>query len=171
MSIATALVTDLEEEAKHTRRMLALLPEAKLAWKPHEKSMTLGQLASHLAEAPSWTGAFLEPSLDFAAMEGYRPFVARTRAECLAEFEKNHRACVEALRARDDRSGDGFMGETWSMRKGDEVLMSQPRGDALRTTLVHHAIHHRGQLSVYLRLLGVPLPPVYGPTADDPSFV
>jgi uncharacterized damage-inducible protein DinB len=166
MSIASTLVSDLEEEAKNTRKMLALVPEAKLAWKPHEKSMTLGQLASHLAEAPSWTGAFLEPSMDFAGMEGYQPFLAKTRAECVAEFEKNHRACVEALRSRDDR----FMGETWTMRKGAQVLMSQPRKDALRATLVHHAIHHRGQLSVYLRLLGVPLPPVYGPTADDPSF-
>jgi uncharacterized damage-inducible protein DinB len=166
MSIATALVSDLEVEAKNTRKMLALVPEAKLAWKPHEKSMSLGQLASHLAETPSWTGAFLEPSMDFAAMNDYRPFLASSRAELLATFEKNHRASVESLRSRDDR----FMGETWTMRKGPEVLMSQPRKEALRATLVHHAIHHRGQLSVYLRLLGVPLPATYDPTADDPSF-
>jgi len=166
MSIATTLVSDLEEEAKNTRKMLALVPEAKLAWKPHEKSMTLGQLASHLAEAPSWTGGFLEPFMDFAAMEGYRPFAATSRAELLATFEKNHRGCVEALRARDDR----FMSDTWTMKREPEVLMSQPRKEALRSTLVHHAIHHRGQLSVYLRLLGVPLPSLYGPTADDPSF-
>lgn len=166
MSIALTLVPDLEAEARNTRKMLALVPEGQLGWKPHEKSMSLGQLASHLAEAPSWTGAMLEPSLDFAALEGYQPFVARTRAECLAEFERNHRACVEVLRARDDRS----MNEVWTMRQGATTLLSQPRKDALRMTLVHHAVHHRGQLSVYLRLLGVALPPVYGPTADDPSF-
>src|SRR5262245_52353597 len=166
MSIALDLVSDLEQEAKYTRKMLALVPEAQLAWKPHEKSMSLGQLASHLAETPSWTGGILEPFMDFAAMEGYQPFVAGSRAELVAEFEKNHRASTETLCARDDR----FMRETWTMKQGPKVLLSQPRKDVLRSMLLHHTAHHRGQLSVYLRLLGVPLPAIYGPTADDPSF-
>ena len=166
MSIALDLVSDLEEEAKHTRKMLAVVPEEKLAWKPHQKSMSLGQLASHLAETPSWTAGILEPVMDFAAMEGYQPFLARTRAELVAEFEKNHRACIETLRDRDDR----FMRETWTMKHGPKVLLTQPRKDVLRSTLLHHGAHHRGQLTVYLRLLGVPLPATYGPTADDPSF-
>jgi len=165
MSIADALVTDLQTEAANTRKVLALVPEAQFAWKPHEKSMTLGQLASHLAEAPSWTGSMLEPAMDFAGMQGYRPFAARSLVECVAEFEKNHHACIESLRGRDDR----FMSALWTMKNGPKVLAQQPRNEALRTTLVHHAIHHRGQLTVYLRLLGVPLPPIYGPTADEPS--
>jgi uncharacterized damage-inducible protein DinB len=166
MSISQTLLSDLETEAKHTRTMLALVPEESLAWKPHEKSMSLGQLASHLAETPSWTSAMLEPSMDFAALGDYRPFLARTRSELLAVFERNHAESVAALRGRDDR----FMGETWTMRNGPQVLLSEARKDALRSTLVHHAVHHRGQLSVYLRLLGVQLPPIYGPTADHPGF-
>jgi uncharacterized damage-inducible protein DinB len=166
MSIANDLVADLETEAKNTRAMLAVVPEAQLAWKPHEKSMSLGQLASHLAETPAWAGSMLEPSMDFGAMGDYRPFLARSRAELLATFESNHATATSALRGRDDR----VMNETWTMRNGATVLVTQPRKEALRSILVHHAVHHRGQLSVYLRLLGVPLPPIYGPTADHPSF-
>ena len=166
MSIAADLVSDLEAEAALTRTLLARVPEPELAWKPHEKSMSLAQLASHLAETPAWTGAMLEPAMDFAAMGDYRPFLARTRAELLQTFETNHAASVAALRGRDDR----FLQETWTMRNGSAVLMTQPRRDALRQILVHHAVHHRGQLTVYLRLLGVPLPPLYGPTADHPGF-
>jgi len=166
MSIAEALTTDLEQEAAGTRKMLALVPEAKFAWKPHEKSMTLGQLASHLAEAPAWTAGFLEPVMDFAAMKDYVPFAAKTNAELCAAFDKNHEAALAGLRGRDD----AFLRATWTMKNGDTVLMSQPRKDAMRSILLHHTIHHRGQLSVYLRLLGVPLPGIYGPTADSPKF-
>jgi len=166
MSIAEALIADLEQEADGTRKMLALVPEAKFAWKPHEKSMTLGQLASHVAEAPSWCAGFLEPVMDFAAMKDYRPFAASTNAELRAAFDTNHKKAVAALRGRDD----AFLRQTWTMKNGDTVLMTQVRKDAMRTILVHHTIHHRGQLSVYLRLLGVPLPAIYGPTADSPSF-
>ena len=166
MSIASTLVADLEAEAKLTRTMLAVVPEDRFPWKPHEKSMSLGQLASHLAETPAWTGSMLEPAMDFAAMGDYRPFLARSRGELLATFEANHAAAAGALRGRDDRA----MNEAWTMKNGPTVLLTQPRKDALRCILVHHAVHHRGQLSVYLRLLGVPLPPLYGPTADHPAF-
>ena len=166
MSIANDLVADLETEAKNTRAMLSVAPEAQLAWRPHERSMSLGQLASHLAETPAWAGSMLEPALDFASMGDYRPFLARSRAELLATFESNHAAATSALRGRDDRT----MNETWTMKNGATVLLAQPRKEALRSILVHHAVHHRGQLSVYLRLLGVALPPIYGPTADHPSF-
>jgi uncharacterized damage-inducible protein DinB len=165
-SIATALSADLETEAKFTRALLALAPPAKFAWKPHEKSMSLVQLTSHLAETPAWCGSMLEPSMDFAAMGDYRPFVAKDTQELLATFDRNHAQAVSALRGRDDR----FLHETWTMKNGPKVLLSQPRKDVLRSILVHHAIHHRGQLGVYLRMLDVPLPPIYGPTADHPSF-
>ena len=156
MSIAEALIQDLELEAANTRKLLAVVPGDKLAWKPHEKSMSMGQLASHLAETPAWTGAMLEPAMDFAAMGDYRPFLAQSKAELTHTFERNHAECLRALHDRDDR----FLNETWTMRSGAQVLLSQPRKDALRSTLVHHAVHHRGQLTVYLRLLGVPLPPL-----------
>jgi uncharacterized damage-inducible protein DinB len=166
MSIASALVADLEEEATNTRKMLEVVPEEKLAWKPHEKSMTLGQLASHLAENPAWTSAMLEDEMDFGAMGDYRPFDAQSRAELLAAFEKNLRAALDAIRGR----SDAFLSTQWTMRNGEKVLMTAPKHAAIRSTAIHHWIHHRGQLSVYLRLLGVPLPQIYGPTADNPTF-
>ena len=167
MSLATLLVADLEQEAKNTRKMLEAVPEAKLDWKPHEKSMTLGQLASHLAENPSWISAMLEDEMDFAtAMTDYKPFAAKNRKELLDGFDKNLRAGLDALRGR----ADAFLEKTWTMRNGPKVLMALPKHQAVRSTGIHHWIHHRGQLSVYLRLLGVPLPQVYGPTADNPSF-
>ncbi len=165
MSLAAALVADLEEEAKNTRKMLELVPEAKLEWKPHEKSMTLGQLASHLAENSSWIGAMLEDELDFAAFSGYQPFSAKNGKELLEGFEKYLRAGLDAIRGRSDAE----LARTWTMRNGPKVLMSSPKHQAIRSTAIHHWIHHRGQLSVYLRLLGVPLPQIYGPTADEPS--
>ncbi len=166
MSIASELIRDLEAEAVKTRAMLAAVPAGRLDWKPHEKSMTLGALASHLAESPSWISAMLEDEMDFAVLADYRPFEAKDRAELLAGLERNLRAGVDALRGRDD----AFLSTTWTMRNGAKVLMSAPKHEALRATAIHHWIHHRGQLSVYLRLLGVPVPQTYGPTADHPSI-
>ncbi|MSR61240.1 MAG: DinB family protein [Planctomycetes bacterium] len=166
MSIANELIRDLEAEAKKTRAMLAVVPEAKLDWKPHAKSMTLGGLVGHVAENPAWIPAMLEDEMDFGAMKDYRPFAPKDRTELLTAFDKNMRAGLEAIRGR----SDAFLLATWTMRNGDKVLMSAPKHEALRGTAIHHWIHHRGQLSVYLRLLDVPLPQTYGPTADSPSF-
>lgn len=166
MSLATALIRDLETEAAHTRKVLEAVPEDRLSWKPHEKSMTLGALASHIAETPSWISAMLEDEMDFARMTDYRPFDARDRAELLAGLARNLAAGADALRDRDDERLAG----TWTMRNGEKVLMQAPRHTAIREIALHHWIHHRGQLTVYLRLLGVPVPPTYGPTADHPSF-
>ena len=166
MSIAAELIRDIEAEAVKTRAMLAVVPDGRLDWKPHEKSMTLGALASHLAENPTWTSGMLEDEMDFAAMGDYRPFEGKNRAEILAGLERNLSACVAALRGRDD----AFLNQPWTMRNGPKVLMKAPRHAAIRGTAIHHWIHHRGQLSVYLRLLGVPVPQTYGPTADAPAF-
>ncbi len=166
MPLVDALLADLESEARSTRKMLELVPEQHFAWKPHEKSMTLGQLASHLAENPVWVGSMMEDALDFAAIGDYMPFAAKDRRELLQALERNLQQCTEALRGR----SDAFLSATWTMRNGAKVILEQPRHAAIRSTGLHHWIHHRGQLSVYLRLLGVPLPQVYGPTADEPSF-
>jgi uncharacterized damage-inducible protein DinB len=164
MSIAAELIADLEEEAAHTRTMLALVPDGKLAWKPHEKSMSVGQLASHLAEIPSWTPGFADPVFDLAAMD-YKPWLGGSRAEIVAAFEKHHREAVEWIRGKDDR----FLSATWTMKQGAAVLMATPRHRALRGIVLHHPIHHRAQLGVCFRLLGIALPPLYGPTADTQS--
>jgi uncharacterized damage-inducible protein DinB len=166
MSLAAALVADIDDEAKKTRKMLEVVPEDRLEWKPHEKSMTLGQLASHVAENPVWISGMLEDQMDFAAMGDYRPFAAKDRRELLEGFDRNLRAGLDAIRGR----SDAFLLATWTMRNGDKVLLQAPKHQAIRSTAIHHWIHHRGQLSVYLRLLGVPLPQTYGPTADNPAF-
>jgi uncharacterized damage-inducible protein DinB len=166
MSIASQLVADLESEAEHTRTMLALVPDAKLSWRPHPKSMSVGELASHLAETPSWLPGFLAPEFDLASMGDYKPWVGASRAAIQAEYDKHHRALVAELARRDDR----FLQETWSLKNAGKLLEQKPRAAALREMLVHHAIHHRGQLSVCYRLLGIALPPIYGPTADAPAL-
>jgi len=166
MTFAADLIRDLEAEAALTRTMLAVVPEARLSWKPHEKSMTLGALASHLAENPAWLPSMLEGEMDFAAMKDYRPFEAKSTKELLGALDGNVRSVVDALRGR----SDALLSESWTMRNGPKVLMRAPKHEAIRSIGIHHWIHHRGQLSVYLRLLGVPLPPIYGPTADNPSL-
>jgi uncharacterized damage-inducible protein DinB len=166
MSIARSLVAHLQREGETTRKMLALVPEARLDWKPHEKSMTLGALASHLAETPLWVSSMLEDEMDFANMGDYKPFEAGSAAELVSALEKNLEGALDLIRERDD----AFLTREWTARMGEKVVMRAPKGEVIREIALHHTIHHRGQLSVYLRMLGVPLPKVYGPTADDPSF-
>lgn len=167
MSISQRIIDDYEAEAGFTRTMLAAVPADKLEWRPHDKSWSLGELAGHLAEMGSWTGAMLEDEMDFAKMPAdYKPYVPADHAELLATFEKNAGDFKPALEGRDD----DFMLSTWTMRKGEQVLMTSPRHAALRSILLHHQAHHRGQLTVYLRQLDVPVPPTYGPTADVAMF-
>lgn len=167
MSIRASLLADLRLEAASTRRLLASVPPEHWDWRPHERSMPLGALASHLAENPSWGLATLERDLDLAAaFTDRRPFVASGREELLATFDANAASLERALAAADEAS----LEVPWRMLDGERVLMTLPRHTALRVTLLHHQIHHRGQLSVYLRLLDVPVPRTYGPTADMPGF-
>lgn len=165
MSIAEELSADLEKEAANTRRILEAVPDGRFGWKPHPKSMSLGQLAGHVAEMLAWTEGMLGGDLDFAAMgSSYQPFVATGKAELLETFDKGTARLRSALAGKSDAA----LRETWTMRQGPKVLMSMPRHAAIRANALHHVIHHRGQLTVYLRLLGVPVPATYGPTADAP---
>ena len=166
MNIAETIVADFERDAAMSRKLLEAVPEDRFDWKPHEKSWTLRQLAGHVAEAPAWTGAMLEDSMDFADMGDYRPFVPETKAELLQTQEQHRAAFAPVLAGKDD----DFMRATWTMRKGDEVVMEQPRADVIRDIVLHHSAHHRGQLTVYLRMLDVPVPKTFGPTADEPDF-
>jgi len=167
MSAATLKSTalgDLDHELATTRRLLERVPEDKLAWKPHEKSMSLGRLAMHLAELPRLQSTVLAD--DFLDLEtlGSRPMRSATsRAELLAEFDGN----VAAMREHLAGASDQTLASSWAVRRGDKVLLTQPRAAAMRSLGINHIVHHRGQLSVYLRLLDVPLPPMYGPTADE----
>lgn len=167
MTIAEAILRDFDVEAEYSRAVLDAVPDDRLAWKPHEKSMSLGELAGHVAEAPMWVQSMLEDHFDLADAGGgdYRPFVPAGRDELLAALEENATIFREALDGRDDE----FMQATWTMSSNGETVMTQPRDAAIRSIMLHHVSHHRGQLTVYLRLLGVAVPQTYGPTADYPD--
>jgi uncharacterized damage-inducible protein DinB len=164
MSIADALVADFLEEAENTRKVLAAVPENRLDWKPHAKSMPLGRLAGHIAETPGWTPSMMNDELDFASSGAeWKPFLPAKSSELLERFEREVQAFPRVITGKTDE----FLKRTWTMRHGAQVLWQVPRHTALRSTAIHHIVHHRGQLTVYLRLLDVPVPPTYGPTADS----
>ncbi len=166
MTIASALITDFGRETPKTLQLLEAVPADKLGWKPHEKSWSLGQLAGHIAESPSWLSSVLEKELDFGEMGEYQPFNPETPEQLLETYRKNAAGFVPLMTGKTD----DFMSETWIMRKGDKVLMEGARADVVREIMIHHEIHHRGQLSMYLRQLGVKLPATYGDSADVSMF-
>jgi uncharacterized damage-inducible protein DinB len=164
MGMGEPLAAELKQEAATTRRLLERVPEDKLEWRPHEKSMTLGRLAGHVAELPSLLGPVLgAEELDFAA-GNFKPFNATSVAEILERFDKNIADGVEGLKGLEDARAF----DKWRLRSGDHVIAELPRAAIVRGLVLNHVVHHRGQLSVYLRLLDVPLPSIYGPTADAP---
>ncbi|MDQ3254724.1 MAG: DinB family protein [Acidobacteriota bacterium] len=166
MRLFEPIIAELQHEAATTRKMLERVPPDAFAWQPHEKSMTLGRLASHIVEMYSFTGPILtQDELDFAN-GNYEPFAPADVAELLAMFDKNVADSIVMLRTQTD---DRLLA-SWRMRSGEQVFFEMPRVAVIRSFMLNHIVHHRGQLSVYLRLQNVPLPPIYGPTADEPSF-
>lgn len=163
MNLIEPILLELSYEAATTRKMLERVPEAQLAWKPHEKSMSLARLATHLAEIPGWVHSILDQDEFVMGATSYTPLTASSVAEILEMFDRNIATLSEHLRGL---TNERLM-TTWRLKKGDRVLVEMPRLAMIRTMLINHSIHHRGQLSVYLRLHDVPLPPVYGPTADE----
>jgi uncharacterized damage-inducible protein DinB len=151
---------EFDEEMATTRRVLERVPSDKAAWKPHPKSFPMGHLAQLVAGMPGWfVNVLTEPHLDLTAGQGYS---LESTATLLAVFDKK---VADARRAIASVTGSA-LNESWSLKMGPKVLMSQPRGEVARQTL-NHLIHHRGQITVYLRLLDIPVPSVYGPTADE----
>jgi uncharacterized damage-inducible protein DinB len=165
MAITDALVHEFDHEMGTTRRLLDRVPEAEFAWKPHDKSMTLGQLAGHIANIPMWCSATLRATtLDLATLgDEARPKAPTSRTALLKEFDDK----VAAARALLVKSTDPELQAAWTLKSGDQEFFTMPRISAIRSFVMNHLIHHRGQLSVYLRLKDVPLPPIYGPTADE----
>ena len=163
MSLNESILGELQYETKVTRTMLERVPEDKLTWKPHEKSMSLGQLSSHIAEIPGWTVTTIEDEeLDFAK-SNYKPVEITSRAQLLKMFDDNVVKAVDSLK----KATDETLMANWKMRSGAQIFFDMPRTQVLRGFILNHGVHHRGQLSVYLRLNNVSLPPVYGPTADE----
>jgi len=162
MTIAEGLVPELDHEFATTRRVLERVPEDKLGWKPHEKSMTLGRLAGHVAELPGLGQMVLE-SEKFVAGNGGKPFVASSREDVLKVFDER----AAALRAKLASSSDGDLYVPWSLEAQGKTVFTLPRVAALRGFMLSHLVHHRGQLTVYLRLNDVAVPSIYGPSADE----
>ena len=169
MPISQMLVPEFDHEMANTRKTLERVPEEKFGWKPHEKSMSLGGLATHLANIPSWTAhTFDRDELDIAP-PGQPPRKldeAKSRAELLEAFDKNVASARAALEAASDENWQG----KWSLLNGGNKIFSLPRIAVMRGFILSHSIHHRAQLGVYLRLLDVPVPSIYGPSADEGSF-
>lgn len=165
MAIRDALLAEYDHEMATTRRLLERVPEQHFEWKPHARSMSLGQLAGHLANLPFWAGPILTAEVfDLAEMPAdARPRRPESRAALVNEFDGK----VAATRRLIAAATDAEMLARWTLKRAGEDMFSMPRVAALRSFVMNHAIHHRGQLSVYLRLHDVPLPPMYGPTADE----
>ena len=162
MAINDLLLVEFDEEVKKTRATLERVPSDKLAWKPHAKSMSLGQLAMHVASAPAYiTGWALQDATEMSG--GASPEAAST-AEVLAA----HDAGVTKTRETLSKIGDAGLGTMWTMKMPDgTTVMTMPKGALVRSIAFNHVYHHRGQLSVYLRLLDVPVPSIYGTSADE----
>lgn len=163
MSLNLPLIAELQHEAAVTRKMLERLPEKEFDWKPHEKSMSLGQLATHVAEMFDWLPITIkENELDFAAMD-YQPTIVKTTAELVDLFDKKYADGLAALQSASDEQ----FAQDWTLRSGVEVYFKMPKIQVIRGMIFNHIVHHRGQLSVYMRLKDVPLPAIYGPSADE----
>ena len=163
MTVPELFQAAFNEEMPNTRRILERVPEASFSWKPHEKSMTLGRLASHIAELPARCASIIDTD-QFVRQPGTAPWAAASTAELLEKFDATSAEASRALAGlREDQ-----LDVIWSMKMGDRTLASLPRGSALRRIFMDHLIHHRAQLGVYLRLLDVPIPGMFGPSADDP---
>jgi uncharacterized damage-inducible protein DinB len=164
--IVDSLIPEYDHEWGTTRRLLNRVPEAEFDWKPHDKSMTLGQLSGHLANIPAWCSAVLEKTeFDLGSVgDDARPKSPASRDALLREFDEK----VSAARASLATRTDAELLAPWTLKSGEHEIFTMPRISAIRSFILNHSIHHRGQLSVYLRLKNVPLPSIYGPTADEP---
>ena len=156
------LLPEFDHEMANTRKTLERIPEDQFDWKPHEKSFSLHQLAGHLAEIPNWTGVTVNQDV-FDMDEPYERVVPETKQQILEGFDQ---AVAEARKILEGASGEDLM-QTWSMKQGGDIAFRMPKGAVLRSFIFNHNIHHRAQLGVYLRMLGVPVPAIYGPSADE----
>jgi uncharacterized damage-inducible protein DinB len=159
------MLMELEMEAATTRRVLERVPEDKLSWRPHPKSMSLGTLALHIATVPAAIANLC--LVDLESPPTFTPPEATSLEEVLVAHEKSQASAREILSKMDDE----FLGQTWSMKRDGQPIMAVPRIAFLRSVLFNHGYHHRGQLTVYLRLLDIPVPSVFGPSADENPFV
>ena len=165
MSMIQQLLGEMEQEARTTRKFLERVPADKFDWKPHQKSMSLKQLSTHIAELPSWVSMALNTSeLDFA-QHPYEETPIKSNSELLAHFDRS----FEEGRTRLSTATDEELNPDWTLRNGDQIYSVNKKGEVIRMAYCQ-IVHHRAQLGVYLRLLDIPIPGSYGPSADEPEF-
>lgn len=165
MNTIELLLKELEQEAQTTRKFLALIPFDKAEWAPHEKSMKMMPLSTHIAELPSWISLGLTTDeLDFATAP-YQPIVVNNNEELLAIFEKSYEEAKTEL----SKTKEEVLAKKWVLRNGEQILSDMDKLGIIRIA-ISQTIHHRAQLGVYFRLLGIAVPSSYGPSADDQSF-
>ena len=165
MAIADALIGELEQEGATARRVLERVPGDKLTWKPHDKSMSLGRLALHVAQVPAFVAGLAEQN-PAAFPDSMEQAEASSAEQLLTVHDEGLTKATQIVQGFDDAA----MMESWSISAGGKTLMTMPRVAFLRALMLNHWYHHRGQLSVYLRLLDVPVPSIYGPSADENPF-
>ncbi len=166
MTIGQSLLPEFEQEMQNTRKLLERCPDDRWNWKPHEKSGTVGWLAGHVANMVSWLPYTLKTEeLDYAPVDGpsFEPPKITNRRELLAEFDKNVAEARTALAG----VSDAEMMKNWKLLAGGQEIFTMPRVACIRGMVLNHHIHHRAQLTVYYRLLGIPVPGMYGPSADE----
>jgi len=158
------LIGELKYESSLTKKMLERVPPDKKDWKPHVKSMTVGRLATHVAEITHWVSDIIHiDDYDFTKNFNFNPRIANSTKELLDIFETNlNKAMADLTNIHEDD-----LAKKWVVRRGEQVMFETPKKGAIRSWAINHMIHHRGQLSVYLRLLDVPVPGMYGPSADE----
>ncbi len=166
MIIGQSMLPEFDQEMQNTRKTLERVPDDKWSWKPHDKSGTVGWLAGHIATMPGWAAVTIHTEqLDFAPVDGpaYQPPKMDNRKELLVEFNKNVAEARAALASVSDQE----MMKGWTLLAGGKTIFTLPRVACIRGLVLNHLIHHRAQLTVYYRLLGIPVPALYGPSADE----
>ncbi len=163
MAIHTALINELKYEASNTRKILARIPEEQFNWQPHEKSMSMERLACHIAELPRWINYMMAATEFDFARDTFDRVKVSSKDEITTAFEDIMQQALALL----EKAMDEDLNIKWSLRRGEIKAFELPRKVAIRNMVMNHIIHHRGQLSVYLRLLNVPVPGMYGPSADE----
>ncbi len=164
MTQADQFAAELKEESAKTRSLLERVPDVAFSWKPHKKSMSLGEIASHLADILQWMNSILDRddySFDPAT---FKPYAAKDTAEILERFDAGLEQALNKLKGYPEAQFSAI----WRLKAGERVMIEMPRAAVLRYMVLNHTVHHRGQLSVYLRMNDVPLPGIYGPSADVP---
>lgn len=164
MSLKSSLIAELKYESANTTKALERLPEEHFNWRPHEKSYSLGELAEHITKMHSWLPlTFSTPEMDLSRTDMQAKQSFHSKAELLSELENNLDWGFSEL----DKTDEEKLNEPWTLRAGEHVIFTMPRKASIRMFVYNHIIHHRGQLMVYYRMLGIPVPGMYGPSGDE----